>query len=269
MRPVSLRAARLALARHRHAERWRRTALRRTLLATGVLIYWVVLAVHPWWGTVAEALAAETQRRAGLVLAELEIHGTARLEPDRVREALAVEPGTPLFNVDLDAARARIENLGWVDVATVRRELPDRLVVDLREHEPRARWLGENGPALVAGSGAVLAVPPREAHVDLPQLVGAGAPPPVARILDALATEPLLRARLERLERVGGLRWRLWLEPGVRVELPPETPATALARLARRHAADGLLDRAISAVDLRVADRVIVAPAPILREASG
>jgi cell division protein FtsQ len=91
----------------------------------------------------------------------------------------------------------------------------------------------------------------------------------VEPILRDLAARPELFARLERLEHVDGRRWRVWLAPGVRIELPPGDVTAALGRLARHHAAAGLLDRAVAVVDLRVADRLIVTPAPLVREATG
>jgi cell division protein FtsQ len=261
---VNLRAARRVARRDR--ERTRRRPVRAVLLALGVVGGWIALAAHPWWDVAARAAAGALQRELGLVLAELEIHGAARLDTIAVRDALAIEAGTPILWADLAAARARVENLGWVDAATVRRELPNRLVVTLDEHEPRALWLGAGGPALLAGGGDMLPVPAADAARGLPQLVGTGPPPAVAPILRRLAEQPALLERLRRLQHVGGRRWRLWLEPGVRIELPPGGTTAALARLARLHADHDLLDRAVAAVDLRVADRLTVTPAPVLRE---
>jgi cell division protein FtsQ len=264
---VNLRAARRG--RRRDATRRRRGPLRAALLAVGLVAGWTALAAHPWWEEAARAAGGALQREFGLVLAELEVHGTARVDTATVRDALALEAGTPILRADLARARARVEALGWVDSAAIRRELPDRLVVTLDEHEPRALWLGAGGPALVAAGGEMLPVPAGGAARGLPRLVGAGTPPAVEPILRRLAARPELFARLERLEHVGGRRWRLWLAPGVRVELPPGDVAHALARLARRQAEDGLLDRALAAVDLRLADRLVVTPAPVVREASG
>jgi cell division protein FtsQ len=264
---VNLRAAR-RIAR-REPQRARRGPLRAVVLAVGLVAGWTALAVHPWWDEAARATAGALQREFGLVLAELEVHGTARVDTDTVRHALDLAPGTPILRADLDEARARVEALGWVDAATIRRELPNRLVVTLDEHEPRALWLGAGGPALVAAGGEMLPVPAGDAAGALPRLVGAGEPPAVEPILRRLAAEPALFERLQRLEQVGGRRWRLWLEPGIRVELPPGRPEAALARLARHQSADGLLDRAVAAVDLRVGDRLVVTPAPVVREASG
>ncbi|MFP4360819.1 MAG: cell division protein FtsQ/DivIB [Alphaproteobacteria bacterium] len=267
MRPVSLRAQRRAVRRDR--DRARRGPLRAGLLAAGLVAGWTALAAHPWWDAAARVAGDAIQRQLGLVLAELEIHGTARVDAATVRDALAIAPGTPILRADLDQARARVEALGWVADASVRRELPDRLVVALDEHEPRALWLGAGGPALVAAGGEMLPVPAGDAARGLPRLVGMGPPPALEPILRRLAEQPRLFDRLERLEQVAGHRWRLWLEPGVRVELPPGDVAPALARLARHQTEHALLDRAVAVVDLRVADRLVVTPAPLVREAAG
>jgi len=44
------------------------------------------------------------------------------------------------FTVDLAHARAVLERLPWARRVSVRREWPDRLLVDLEEHVPLARW---------------------------------------------------------------------------------------------------------------------------------
>jgi cell division protein FtsQ len=264
---VNLRAARRAVRREVAAPR--RGLVRAGLAGLALVAGWAALVAHPWWDEAADRIGAAAQRELGLVLAELEVHGTARVDTDRVRAALDVPPGTPILGADLDAARARVRALGWVDDASIRRELPDRLVVTLDEHEPRALWLGAGGPALVAGGGEMLPVPTENTGAGLPRLVGAPPPPAVEPILRDLAARPELFARLERLEHVDGRRWRVWLAPGVRIELPPGDVTAALGRLARHHAAAGLLDRAVAVVDLRVADRLIVTPAPLVREATG
>jgi cell division protein FtsQ len=264
---VNLRAARRAI--RRDVVRGRRRTLRAVGAAAALVVVWAALAAHPWWDDAVAHVAERTQRALGLVVAELEVHGTARVAPATVRAALEVDAGAPILALDLAAARARIEALGWVDRASVRRELPNRVVVTLDEHTPRALWLGEGGPALVAGGGEMLAVPADAAAAELPRLVGAGAPPAVEPILRALTTTPDLLARLERLERVAGRRWRLWLAPGVRVELPAGAPRRGLARLAAQQSAHRLLDRAVAAVDLRLDDRLVVTPAPLVREARG
>ncbi len=49
-----------------------------------------------------------------------------------------------LFTLDLGAARKAFESVPWVRSAVVRREFPNRLSVQLHEHQPVALW-GEEG----------------------------------------------------------------------------------------------------------------------------
>jgi cell division protein FtsQ len=56
----------------------------------------------------------------------------------RLRELMAIEPGTNILAVDLDAVATRITSDPWVARATVTRVLPDTLQVAVEEHEPVA-----------------------------------------------------------------------------------------------------------------------------------
>jgi cell division protein FtsQ len=58
------------------------------------------------------------------------------------------------FTVDLAHARAVFEHLPWARRVSVRREWPDRLLIDLEEHVPLARW---GDTALVDTYGEVFA----------------------------------------------------------------------------------------------------------------
>lgn len=85
------------------------------------------------------------------------------------------------YMLDIDAISASLEGMPWVDRAHVRRLWPDRLMIEIDEHVPVARW---NERALLAESGTVFEAPqldpahPRHLswskHLDeLPDLRGA------------------------------------------------------------------------------------------------
>ncbi|TNF24310.1 MAG: FtsQ-type POTRA domain-containing protein [Deltaproteobacteria bacterium] len=123
---------------------------------------------------------------------EILVEGNRRLSYDAIREALEVEPDTQLLATDLDAMQERCEAQAWVSWCRVRRELPDRLVVELVEHEPAA-WLALGELTLVDSAGAVFATAAAADAVgasalDLPIITGIAA--------DALAT-PAGRAETE------------------------------------------------------------------------
>ncbi len=263
MRPVSLRAARRHV--HRSAPpRWGRWRLRSGWSAV-LLLGAIAAAGTPWWPSLVQTVRVALQEEAGLVLVELELHGAAQLAVADVQDALDLEPGMPLLELDVHAARDRLQALGWVERATVRRRLPDRLVVEVREHRPLAVWLGPDGPALVAASGVAVPTERLVDHVHLPRLVGAAAPAAAPRLMQALAASPDLVARLERMERLPSERWRLRFRPGVRIELPPGPVEPAVARLIALQDEADILGRAVGVVDLRVADRVVVTPWPLVQ----
>lgn len=66
-------------------------------------------------------------------VSQVRVNGTELLTPDEVREAAGVAPDTPLAKVDLSEVRRRVAELPPVDRATVRREWPDALLVEVQE----------------------------------------------------------------------------------------------------------------------------------------
>jgi len=76
------------------------------------------------------------------------VDGNHRLEYDRIKELAQLEPGTHLLTTDLTTMRLRLESHPWVAKATVRKELPDRLIITLTEHMPVA-YLEADGHLLL------------------------------------------------------------------------------------------------------------------------
>lgn len=110
-----------------------------------------------------------------------------------VREATGIDIGAPLLLADLDAAEARIEALPFVDDATVTRDLPGGVVVEVTERAPAS--IVQVGPqrVLVDDTGRVLAAGdpatyPRAATrgpAFVPVVAPSADPPPaVGRLVD-------------------------------------------------------------------------------------
>lgn len=63
---------------------------------------------------------------------------TPHVDDARLRELMALAPGTNILALDLDEIAGRIAAEPWVARATVTRVLPDGLDVEVEEHEPSA-----------------------------------------------------------------------------------------------------------------------------------
>lgn len=133
------------------------------------------------------------------------------------------------FAVSAPEVRAAVEKLPWVRRASVRRVWPDRLELEIEEHEALARW-GDD--ALVNTYGERFMG--MSDDVSLPLFVGpAGTEHEVAaryaRFSDAVAP---LKVRVERVVLTQRLAWQLRLSGGLDVVLGRDADA-AEARLRR------------------------------------
>lgn len=203
---------------------------------------------------------------AGFEVETVVIEGREKTPEGMLRAALGVHRGDKLLGFSLEAARRRIEDLAWVQSATVERRLPGTVVVSLRERRPFAVWQNAGKFVLIDRQGQVVVEqdPAKDptAFATLPLVVGPGAPEGAAALLDLLAGEPALRSRVVAAVRVGERRWNLRLGNGADVLLPEGNAAAAIGRLMELQASEQLLDRPVAAIDLRLGDRLVVRPVP-------
>lgn len=92
-------------------------------------------------------------------------------------------------------------------------------------------------------------------------LVGAGAPQAAVDLFRLLNTAPRMAARVKAATRLGERRWNVLLddfEHGVTVKLPEHGAEAAWNRLAEMERDHAILSNDIAAIDLRMADRMIV-----------
>ena len=234
------------------------------LLAGGAAL---VRMVQP--GNTLASLRDRFAAGTSLLVQNVVVEGRSLTPDATLRTALGVSKGDKLLGVSLEAARARIERLTWVQHATVERRLPGTIVVQLIERRPFAVWQTRDKFVLIDRAGQVVAeqdpVKDAAAFATLPLVVGPGAPEFAAALLDQLAAQPLLRARVVAAIRVGERRWNLRLNNGADVLLPEGAEAAAMSRLLELQASQSLLDRPLQTLDLRLPDRMVVRAQPDAR----
>ena len=261
-RPLDVRPTRWQLLRRR--KRW----LLRPVAWSVAAVLLVAGGLH--LARTQRASVATLQERLGSILnftvANVVVEGREKTPEPMLRAALGVSPGDRLLGFSLDGARTRIEGLPWVERVTVERRLPGTVVVRLQERRPVAVWQSGGRFVLIDRAGQVVAEqdPAKDAaaFASLPLVVGPGAPEAAAALLDQLAAQPALRARVVAAVRVGERRWNLRLNNGADVLLPEGAAAAAMAKLMELHASQALLDRPLQTLDMRAPDRMVVRPQP-------
>jgi cell division protein FtsQ len=225
---------------------------------------------------IGQAILAEAADRAlaasaalGLVVGDIEVEGRETTDAATIMAALSARRGTPILAVSPSRAKEQLESLPWVRSAAIERRLPGTLLVRLVERHPLAVWQHAGKQELIDREGAVIPVKDLSRFARLPSVVGDNAASHAAALLDMLAHEPDLAARVTAAVRVDERRWNLRIDNAIDVLLPEEGPGAAWARLAALEHANSVLKHDIQTVDMRLPDRLVLrAAAPPPAEAA-
>jgi cell division protein FtsQ len=229
------------------------------LLALGGWQFWEAGWIQQGADRAAERVIQMTAR-LGFAIERIDVNGRHETPADDLRKALQASQGMPIFAFDPAAAQARVKALPWVRSAIVERRLPDTITLVIVERRPIALWQKDGEFSLIDTEGAVIPIDDVGRYGQLPVVVGAGAPPSAAHLIEMIDSEPKLQGRVRAAVRVGERRWDIHFDNGVVARLPEEEPAAAWHRLGELAQDDKLLDRKFSVIDLRLKDRVILRP---------
>jgi len=257
------------------APKWTRAVLKHKLtlsigaatLVLGGTIAWAwqigfAGAVQTASADLAARAVVGTQVAAGLVVRDVTVEGREETPASDLLAALGVQRGDLLLDFDAEAARARIEEIGWVREAMVSRLLPDRIHVEVTERVPFALWQNDRKLTVIDREGDIITDKALGRFSSLPMIVGRDAAPLAGVLMDTLAEQPVLRQRVRAAVRIGGRRWDIHFDNGVIAKLPEENVAAAWARLADLDTQYRVLDRTLLSVDLRLADRLVLGLEP-------
>ncbi|MDE2445799.1 MAG: cell division protein FtsQ/DivIB [Alphaproteobacteria bacterium] len=209
-------------------------------------------------GSPLRNLSGKLASMAGMAAVDIRVSGLTHHDPELLFRALGVRPGASLIGFDTGEARRTLEAMNWVGAASVQRQYPNRLEISVAERVPFAIWQYEGAYSLVDKAGFTMGGLELMGQSHLPLVTGAGANLRAAEIINQLEANPLLFKRVSAAAMVGKRRWTLYLNNGVKVALPAEGVGEALAKLSKIDADTGLLSKAVSTVDMRIAGQMTV-----------
>jgi cell division protein FtsQ len=199
---------------------------------------------------VVPPMLGAARRHPYFAVREIVMRHRGRVAPDDLRVALQINEGDSIWDVDPQAAAARLRERPWVRSADVRREFPDRVVVRVREYRPMAIVaVSDPEPELfyVASNGRIFASVGDTDGRDLPYITGLSradldgregfGPQSVHRALGLLRLvqrESSVLGTISEInvDRTAGLTL-LPIRPAVPIELGQGDYATKLERLAK------------------------------------
>lgn len=258
--------------------------------ATGISCLAVAIGAGWWWvhsGQLAlvvesskQAVLAQTAR-AGLSLQYIYLDGRSNFKAqegeaqDRYMEglkaSLGLQPGDPILGLSVDDIQSRIKELSWVKDVSVERQLPSTLHIHVEERHPVAVWQHSGKLQLIDEGGNVIegenAKAPKYGHLLL--VVGTDAPQHTMELLRMLNSAPELLPQVSSAIRVGNRRWDVRFRNELEVKLPADNPQRAWTLLAKMEREQGLMERDVRKVDLRLEDRLFLDVPPESRPQGG
>ena len=195
---------------------------------------------------------------AGFRITAVAINGRKQLTQDEVLAIGGVNGRSSRRFLDAATVRDKLKANPWIGEATVQKFYPGQLQIDIVERSAFALWQQDGRLSVISDDGAVLEPYVSHRFKGLPLVVGKSAEVRARDFLALLERYPQVRSVMKAAVLVGERRWNLRLKDGLDVRLPENDVGNALAALTRLDRDDRLFSRDITAIDMRLPDRLTV-----------
>lgn len=199
-----------------------------------------------------EQARTSIQERPEFMVRMMAIDGASEPVDRAIRSMLPVELPVSSFQLDLETMRATVEQIDAVASADIHVRKKGVLQITVTERQPEILWRSAYGLEMLDRTGhRVATLLDRAARPELPVIAGEGADAHVDEALQLFAAAGPLGPRVRGLIRIGERRWDVVLDRDQRVLLPEDDPVSALQRVAALDAAQDLMARNLTMMDLR------------------
>jgi cell division protein FtsQ len=125
---------------------------------------WIAVSLVGAWGAYASGHFLYASPQMALIHPEqVELTGNQNVPRARVLEVFAADRNRSVLRIPLDERRRQLEAIPWVERATVRRALPNRIEIEIVERTPIAYLRQGSELSLVDARGAILERPTKAA----------------------------------------------------------------------------------------------------------
>lgn len=195
--------------------------------------------------------------KAGFEVKKVEVRNVDKMNELAVYEIVLAEKDRSMAMVDIAALREELTQFGWIADARISRQLPDTLIVDIVEREPRAAWDNGKEVVLIDAHGVKLEKVKAGEDPGLLRLKGARANKKVEDLVGLLDKAPALTPLVTEAEWIGNRRWNLTFNSGEVLALPEgkDLSAAALVNFARMDGVNRMLGKGVTYFDMRDPER--------------
>jgi cell division protein FtsQ len=189
---------------------------------------------------------------------KIEFDGNERVQEVLLYKMSGLKYKSNIFALSIHDVKRKLENIAWIKSVIVQRRLPDTIYVRISERIPIAILQSKYRLYLVDSDGKILENDGIGSFSNLPIIIGEGAEKEADKFFRCLDQFPKIRRQLVFAVLIGKRRWNIKINRGITVKLPEKGITYALGILEEISDGNGFFNNDISAIDLRMLDRVIV-----------
>lgn len=198
----------------------------------------------------------------GFQLDDVIVEGRIRTDKEQILKTASLSRGKSLLSIDLLEIKKNLEEIPWVNAASVERRFPDTLFVRISEREPVAIWQNKAKTYLVDREGELIETAEAQKYGGLLQISGLKAPQNVGFLISLLDKFPEVKSRVTTAIHLRTTRWDIRLDGKIDVKLPEKGAEQALAYLLDLEKHHNLMQREILNIDLRIPDQLVLRLTP-------
>jgi len=179
-------------------------------------------------------------------------HADWHVETEHIENILPFEIGSYILDSNPEDIRKAVSNVPWVKSATVKLQLPDHVIISVEENIPYALWQVDGTFYLIDEAGDIITDQNLERYDYLPWIVGGDANLYAREYVMMMRDFDHIFQGVKAAYRVGERRWTLITHNDIEISLSEQNPRASLEKLSNLHQKYAILEKEISAIDLRI-----------------
>lgn len=200
----------------------------------------------------------EFMSNCGFELENVVITGQNNIKNDEILNSLNADRGTPIFSMNLNQIRYKIESNPWIKSAIIERKMPNTIIVHIKEREPVAIWQVNKELFVVDQDGEILNNLSSSKYPNLLHVVGDDANIHASKLIEDISANPALAKKIVNAIRFGQRRWDLNFIGNLNAKMPQENFARAYKYLSELNEENKLFDQKIKSIDLRDTSKIYI-----------
>ena len=147
----------------------------------------------------------------------------------------------------------------WIKNISIKRKLPDTLIINIEEYLPFAIWKTNGDIHLIDEEGKIISISDKEKSKFLHLIVVAGEDSKnnIDSLFNMLSSNPTLFSRIKSAIFVGKRRWNLELDNDIIIKMPEKNIINAWDKLDKILSINGS-EIGIKSIDLRNSDKIFL-----------